>query len=318
MRAIQIQAAGAKPTVTEIPAPTEVAADQVRVHVAVSALSNLAKRVATGAHYSADDVYPKTVGLDGVGTLDDGTYVYFDHPLGGALAEEVIVPIAHVMEIPASLDPVNAAALPNPGMSSYAALTYRAQLQAGETVLINGATGVAGQLAVKMAYALGAKKVIATGRRAEALNATGADITIASNQLDLTDADSRAAYGASLATVAGEVDVVLDYLYGPSAEVLLTALAQTTAGSHPVRYVEVGAMAGATLNLPASLLRSSKLSIMGSGLQAVDTVDLQTAVEQTYQLAGRYGWQVPTQAFELSDIATAWTAPNNPRAVITF
>ncbi|SUP61011.1 ethanol-active dehydrogenase/acetaldehyde-active reductase [Weissella viridescens] len=179
-----------------------------------------------------------------MGTLDDGTYVYFDHPLGGALAEEVIVPIAHVMEIPASLDPVNAAALPNPGMSSYAALTYRAQLQAGETVLINGATGVAGQLAVKMAYALGAKKVIATGRRAEALNATGADITIASNQLDLTDADSRAAYGASLATVAGEVDVVLDYLYGPSAEVLLTALAQTTAGSHPVRYVEVGLWPG--------------------------------------------------------------------------
>ncbi|RRG18144.1 zinc-binding alcohol dehydrogenase family protein [Weissella viridescens] len=318
MKAIQIKVAGGDPVVAEIPVPTEVAADQVRVHVQASALSNLAKRVATGAHYSADDVYPKTVGLDGVGTLDDGTYVYFDHPLDGALAEEVIVPIDHVMEIPTRLDPVTAAALPNPGMSSYAALIYRAQLRPGETVLINGATGVAGQLAVKMAYALGAKKVIATGRRAEALNATGADVTIASNQLDLTNPESRAAYGASLATVAGKVDVVLDYLYGPSAEVLLTTLAQTTAGSHPVRYVEVGAMAGATLTLPASLLRSSKLSLMGSGLQAVDAADLQDAVANTYQLAGQYGWQVPTRAFSFDEIATAWTAPNNPRAVITF
>lgn len=319
MRAIQINEAGGQPVLTDIPAPATVDADQVLINVKAVALSNLAKRVAQGQHYSSDAHYPKTVGLDGVGELADGTPVYFDQPMdGGTLAEQVVVPLERVLELPNGLDLNQAAALANPGMSSVAALVYRAHVKPGETVLINGATGVAGTLAVKIARLLGAEKVIVTGRRAAALAQTGADVMIASEGLDLEQTEDRAAYAQSIGAVASSVDVVLDYLYGASAEILLDVLAKKTAGSHTVRFVQIGSMAGTTIQLPASVLRASKIELMGSGLQSVDADDLQDAIEHVYQLAQRYDLTVPVQTFDVAQINQAWDAGNNPRTVITF
>lgn len=76
---------------------------------------------------------------------------------------------------------MTATAIANPGMSSWAAYKERARLRAGETVLVNGATGAAGRLAVQIAKHLGAAKVIATGRDLDALKSVaglGADVTI--------------------------------------------------------------------------------------------------------------------------------------------
>ena len=95
--------------------------------------------------------------------------VYFVLPRApyGSMAEQAVVPSAHCVPLPDELDDVTAAAIANPGMSSWAAYTERARLKAGETVLVNGATGTAGRLAVQIAKYLGARKVIATGRNAE-------------------------------------------------------------------------------------------------------------------------------------------------------
>ena len=88
------------------------------------------------------------------------------------MAEATVAPSASCLPLPDDLDDVTAAAIANPGMSSWAAFKERAKLKAGETVLVNGATGAAGRLAVQIAKHLGAKKVIATGRNAEALKSS--------------------------------------------------------------------------------------------------------------------------------------------------
>jgi NADPH:quinone reductase-like Zn-dependent oxidoreductase len=123
------------------------------------------------------------VGVDGVGRLDDGRRVYFvlPKPPLGSMSERTVVRSEQCVALPDGLDDVTAAAIANPGMSAWAALKERAELAAGETVLVNGATGTAGRLAVQIAKYMGARKVIATGRNIEALKSLahlGADVTI--------------------------------------------------------------------------------------------------------------------------------------------
>ena len=123
------------------------------------------------------------LGADGVGQLEDGTRVYFAFPRApvGAMAERVAVRGDLTIPLPANLDDITAAALANPGMSSWAALTERCDFRPGESVLINGATGASGRLAVQIARHLGAGRIVATGRRAQmasALTALGADAFI--------------------------------------------------------------------------------------------------------------------------------------------
>ncbi len=142
----------------------------------------------------------------------------------------------------------------NPGMSAWASLVTRAQLQAGETVLINGATGSAGQLAGADCPLSGGEKIIATGRNAQTLAALDADECI-----QLT-ADDKTLSGQFSATSAARIDVVIDYLWGHSAEVLLPALAKYTPAGRPVRYVQVGSLAGAdiALNGAGSAFRTAR------------------------------------------------------------
>src|SRR5271170_6712826 len=153
------------------------------VQVRASALSQLTKSRASGSHYSSDGHFPAVAGTDGVGRTTRGQRVYFVLPeaLFGALAEKSLVKAQHCIPLPDDLDDIIAAAIANPGMSAWAAMMERAHLKTGETVLVNGATGTAGRLAVQLAKYLGAAKVIATGRNQDELEdvrALGADVTI--------------------------------------------------------------------------------------------------------------------------------------------
>ena len=182
-------------------------------------------------------------GFDGVGRLDDGRRVYFALPRApyGSMGEWTVASSAHCVALPDGLDDVTAAAIANPGMSSWAAYKERAMLSAGETVLVNGATGTAGRLAVQIAKHLGAAKVIATARNLEALKsvaALGADVTI-----PLVE-DAAALENVFKEQFAAGVDVVIDYLWGPSAERLLTAAAKAGKDAVPIRFVQVGAVSG--------------------------------------------------------------------------
>jgi len=270
---------------------------------------------AAGRHYSSGKSLPLVPGADGVGYLPDGQRVYFAFSRApvGAMADVVAVDAQQCVAVPAAVDDVTAAAIANPGMSSWVALTLRANFQAGESVLINGAAGASGRLAIQIARHLGAGRIVATARNPEheaALTALGADAFIALDQPEeaLTDAfvDEIAANG---------VDVVLDYLWGPSAGCLLNAIASETATA---RFVNIGSMAGMTLPLSAGALRSTNLVLMGSGLGSVSKAELVEVVGQVLTAVEPAGLQVNAVAVPASQVAEAWQNTTMQRQVLTF
>ena len=212
------------------------------------------------------------------------------------------------LRLPDAADDVTVAAMMNPGMSSWAALKARAQYVTGENILILGATGIAGQLAVQIAKLLGAQKVIAAGRNPEALAklaALGADAVISLEQ----DRDALvAAFRQQLAET--KIDIVLDYLWGAPAESLLAAISQKGlkhAGAR-VRYVQVGNSAGSTISLEAATLRSSGLEMLGSGFGSASLQQIMQAVGEFLEAATKAKMEIPTKVAPLRDVEAAWNS----------
>ncbi|TAL94284.1 MAG: zinc-binding alcohol dehydrogenase family protein [Paraburkholderia sp.] len=288
------------------------------VQVRAAALSQLVKSQASGRHYSSGKTLPLVPGVDGVGLLPDGRRVYFAFPRGpfGAMAHTTVVKTAYCVPVPDDVDDVTAAAIGNPGMSSWAALTERAHFQRGENVLINGATGVSGRLAIQIARHLGANKVIVTGRNAksiEGLAALGADVLIP------LDAPAGALTETFRDTLRSHrVDVILDYLYGPSAESLLGAVGGHSGEAEPrIRFVQIGSLAGNTINVPASALRSSGLEMMGSGLGSVSNERLLGAIGGLLKAVVSGGFSIEADAVPLTNVESAWTGEASARTVFT-
>jgi len=189
--------------------------NEVIVHVRAAALKPVDKQMASGSHYAAFRELPVVCGMDGVGCLDDGTRVFFARRRSpyGSMAQRTIVSPSHSFPIPDDIDDDIAAAVVNPSLSAWGALAWRAQLTVGETVLILGATGVTGKLAVQTAKLLGAGRVIAAGRNEQALNTLhdlGADTTI---RLDNPD---RISQRLSLAKLARPVSTLSSTISGAS------------------------------------------------------------------------------------------------------
>jgi NADPH:quinone reductase-like Zn-dependent oxidoreductase len=292
-----------------------VAPGEVAIAVTAAALSQLAKGRASGAHYSSSGEYPFVAGVDGVGRLADGRRVYFvlPEPPYGSMAEQVAIRPARCLPVPDGLDDVTAAAVANPGMSSWAAFKERARLAAGETVLVNGATGSAGRLAVQIAKHLGAGRVIATGRNVEALAslaALGADATVP------LETDRAALDGALEEQFAKGIDIVVDYLWGPSAERILAAAARSSRGARPVRFVQIGSISGDRIELPGAVLRSTAIELMGSGIGSVPLERLIQAIGGVLQAAAPGGLKIATQAIPLSAVAAAWNAKGDSRRTV--
>ncbi|MFP3505257.1 quinone oxidoreductase family protein [Burkholderia sp. SIMBA_062] len=305
MKAAVVTGAGERPVHMEFDAPHAMPGHCL-IDVTASALSRLAQGRAAGTHYSSERRYPFVVGVDGVGRLDDGRRVYFfGAPVPfGAMAERTIVPDAQCVPLPDGLDDITAAAIAIPGMSSWAALIERARFVAGETVLVNGATGTSGRLAVRIAKHLGAAKVIATGRNAvalEALLSAGADAVVSLQQ---DDADLARALEPHFR--AG-VDVVLDYLWGASAQTLLGAAAKATPGGRRLRFVQIGSIGGADLLVPGAVLRATAVELMGSGLGSVSPAGLLAAVRGVFAAAGPARLTIDTRAVPLSAVGEHWS-----------
>src|SRR6202162_5181355 len=173
---------GKPPRAGQFPDPIP-AEGEVVVHVRAASLKPVDKQMAAGTHYASFRELPAVCGLDGVGVLDDGTRVFFAGPRRpyGAMAERTVVRRGQCFAVPDSLSDDMAAALPNPGVSAWLTLKERAKLLPGQSVLILGATGVTGKLAVQIAKILGAGRVIAAGRNESVLNSLlelGADTII--------------------------------------------------------------------------------------------------------------------------------------------
>lgn len=322
MKAAIVTAAGMKPTFGEFQSPVGREGLEV-ITVTAAALTNLTIGRAAGSHYSADNHYPFIPGVDGVGTLADGRRVYFAMPERpfGAMAEQTLVDVRRTINLPDTLDDVAAAALANPGMSCFAALVERARLLAGETVLINGATGSAGLIAVQVAKQLGAGKVIVTGRNVqelEALRPLGADVVI---PFDLRPENPQGVehFEQALASAFAEgLDVVVDYLWGTSARTIIAAIAKAVEDAHPVRFIQVGEASREPVELPAAALRSSAIQIMGSGLKSVPLPKLLEGIRQTFDLAALGKLYLPTKVVSLSTVTENWGSPGKPRLVFTL
>jgi NADPH:quinone reductase-like Zn-dependent oxidoreductase len=301
-------------------ADPEPAEGSVLVRVHAAALSNLVKGQASGAHYSSGGQLPFVPGHDGVGTLPDGTRVYFIGPPApfGAMAEWSLASPRRTIPVPDAVDDVTAAALGNPGLASWGALIGRARFQPGESVLINGATGVAGQQAIQVAKYLGAKRVVATGRAEsmlEKLRALGADETIWLGH------SHEALIGAFRQALAG-IDVVLDYIWGPSAECILAAAQGHGApeGEPRIRYVQIGAISGDPISIRGQWLRSSGVELMGSGLGSLPAAAIVEALKTMFTAAATSAFRIETDPTPLSDVESAWNraTPSGRRIVFTM
>jgi NADPH:quinone reductase-like Zn-dependent oxidoreductase len=314
MKAAIVWEAGKPPVCGEFkdPAPT---AGEIPIAVVAAALSPLAKSRASGAHYSSSHRFPFVAGVDGVGRLDDGRRVYFFLPREpyGAMAEKAVAPGTQCVRLPDGLDDITAAAIANPGMSSWAAFKERVKLVAGENVLINGATGTAGRLAVQIAKYLGAKTVIATGRNVEVLKSLaslGADVAI-----PLVE-DGDALEEAFKEQFAEGVDIVIDYLWGKSAERLLSAAAKAGEPSVPIRFVQVGSASGSEITLPSAVLRSSGIELLGSGLGSVPVERLVAAIAELLQAALAGDFQIETKAVALSEVEQVWSKDTGAARIV--
>lgn len=312
MKAAIVSQAGKTPAFGDFAEPV-AADDEHLIAVTAAAISQLTRARAAGRHYSSSGGFPFVAGVDGVGRLEDGSRAYFvlSRAPFGAMAERSVAPAAHCVPLPGALDDVTAAAIANPGMSSWAALTERARLRAGETVLINGATGASGRLAVEIARHLGADRVIATGRNIEVLGSLGADavVTLAGDDDEIESAlEPHFAQG---------VDVVLDYLWGSSARAALIAGAKAGRDGVPLRFVQIGSVSGPEIALPAAVLRSSAIELMGSGIGSIPLDRLIAAVTGVLEAAVEAGLAIPVETLPLEQVEQAWAYDGPARMVVT-
>lgn len=313
MRAAVVNVMGQPPKYQPFPDPTPGEGEAL-IRVRAAGLHPIVKALAAGAHYAGGTEVPMIPGVDGVGTLEDGSRVYFGFARKpwGTMCEQTVAPRSKCLPLPDQIDDLQAAAIANPGMSAWLSLKERAALSPGETVLILGATGVAGHLAIQAARHLGARRVIAAGRNVDALAGQPVDAVIA---LGLPDEAVREAF---LLEAAKGIDVVLDYLWGRPTELLLEAIAK---GFRPeitrsTRLVEVGESAGKTISLPGATLRSVDLKMLGSGFGSVSLDRVLAAIPTLFSLAAAGTLRVDVEPLPLAEVESAWTRTEKGRRIV--
>ena len=294
MKAAVLHEHGAPPQYGEFDEPRAIDG-HVIVDVEAAGVHHLDLAKASGTFYAGPPPLPSVVGGDGVGRLPDGRRVFFDSVLTpyGSMAERTVVPQDAVFEIADGVDSAVAAALGNTGLAAWLALEWRARLERGETVLVLGATGAVGSAAVQIARELGAGRLIAADLPGERLARLGADAVVEiKDDNDLTAAFKDAAPDG--------VDVIIDPLWGPPA---LAALGAARRGA---RHVQIGQIASPTLTLPAPLVRSIALNLMGFAVFYAPLEVRRAAYVRVTELAARGGLTVHLEVLPLAEIGTAW------------
>ncbi len=308
MNAAVVQSFTAPPVYTTFDAPTAKEGEQL-VTVKAAALHQIVKALANGTHYGSNGELPFIPGVDGVGLLADGSRVYFGgtrFPYG-TFCEQTAISGQMIIPLPDGLPDELAAAIANPAMSSWVALSARAKFVAGESVLILGATGTSGQLAVQIAKRRGARHIAAVGRNPEALaklSSLGADTIISLDQ-------SPEALAATFRSVikSNGIDIVLDYLWGAPAEALIGTLTERGGLTHSasrVRYVNIGSTAGPTISVAAATLRSSGLELLGSGFGSASMEQLRDSVAEFFTECAKSPFEFSLKTAPLSQVTALW------------
>ena len=285
-----------------VPSPGEfeepAAADgQAVVEVLAAGLNPVDVAICAGRFYAGKPPLPSVAGREGVGTLDGGR-VYFDAPITpfGSMAERALIDPASTYAVPDGLDEGVAVALGISGLAAWLALTWRAELQPGEHVLVLGASGVLGQIAVQAAKLLGAARVVAAARSAEGLErclALGADAAVRLGEPDDLPAALREA-------AEDRIDVVLDPVYGEPF------VAAVNAASFGARLVQIGAGAGAEATIPSAPIRGKMLVLMGHTNFAAPPEVKREAYGKLAEAAARGEIVVDVDRIPLDRVAEAW------------
>ncbi|GIZ36725.1 hypothetical protein CKM354_000019200 [Cercospora kikuchii] len=300
MRQAQISTWGSIPQlfdVPDLPAPSQ---NEVRVKVEATGVHRVVRSRASGKHYSAEHL-PHIPGIDGVGTTEDGQRVYFITFATGTISDYINVSKSSIFPVPDDVCARQIAGALNPAMSSWMAFKGRtSNLPPDFTVLILGATSASGRVAISLARALGAKKVIGAARNTTVLENLDLDqiITIAceAEQTDFSNLD--------------DVDVVLDYVYGP----LATHLFESLQTPKPVQYVHIGALSTTEISLPGHVLRSKDITIRGSG---PGSWSMQSFMKTLPDLlaAMRHVQEQPIRVAKFEDIEQEWEHSGPERLV---
>lgn len=323
MKAAVMYQKGGLPQYTDFQEPTVQNDDEVLVTVKAVAIKHFDKGVAAGSHYSSEA--PKEngriIGGDGVCLLADGTRVY-GIGISGMLAQKATIRKNYFAPVPDGLDDATAAALPNAVMGAAMGLKFKACIQSGDVVLINGATGFTGRVAVQIAKHYGAKKVIATGRNQQSLDellSLGADEVVSVLQDDES-------FKTQLTAIhqATPIDIIIDYLWGHTAEMILACLKGDGSFTNRIRYVSIGSMGGDLIQLSAANLRSVDLQLTGSGLGSWSKQQVgqlfSEILPEMFHLAAQGKLKVETIQVKLENIAELWNldVPGGQRLVVTI
>jgi NADPH2:quinone reductase len=293
VRAALISELGRPPAPAELPSPS---GDGVLVDVLASSLNPVDLAVGSGSFYGGHPPLPFVPGCECVGRVDGRLVYVFGRGFGlqrdGGLAEQALAPEDAVYDVPEGADPALAAALGIAGLAGWMPVAWRAPVREDDVVLVLGATGTAGLVAVQGAKALGARRVIAAGRDEQGLErarAYGADAVVR------IDAD----FAAALAEEE-KPTLVVDPLWGEPAQVAAEAAAPNA------RLVQLGQAAGATATLASATIRGKQLDILGYSNFAVPRDDLQREYARLVQLSIEGRVRLDLDRYPLARVAEAW------------
>ncbi len=314
MKAAVIKNEGAAPVYTEFAEPV-VGEHRQLVELVAAGIHPVVRALAGGTHYGSRGSWPLIPGVDAVARTGDGQLVYTgftEHPYG-TFAERLSVPMT--IPLPAGADPIQVAGGLNPGLSSWVPLRGRQAEGPLGTVLVLGATGVAGTVAVQSALALGADHVVAVGRNQAALERlAGQRVSTAA----LVGEPGPDGFALAAALAEHRPSTVLDFVWGQPAELTFAALSRAGLDDdqQPCVYIEIGASAGATAAVPAALLRSTAITVKGSGAGSAKLSELMAELPLFMARIADGSVRVPVSAVPLTDVESAWQGDEPGRRTV--
>lgn len=304
-----IRRPGVRPHIAEVVLPPHEAGTTL-LDVVAAPLNPLDLLIASGEFHSARHDSPYVPGGECVGIVAEsevypiGSMVYAEcHPspeTPGALATRVRVHDYSVLPLPVGIDPILAAAVGNSGVAAYLPLIDVAGLRHGNTVLILGATGAVGQLAIQISRLMGAGRVVGVARDQQALDrvlSIGADAVVC-----IGEGDGVAELAARFVEAAGPVDIVLDGLFGAPLEAALVACQMHA------RVVNIGHLAGATAEISAGVLRGKQLTVSGFAGLHLPLEAKRAALNWLWEAAANGFLELQISTVPLSELPSAWDA----------
>jgi NADPH:quinone reductase-like Zn-dependent oxidoreductase len=311
VKAAVVSSFATPPRYQDFAVPVPATDDEMLVDVIAAGLHPRVRSQADGSHYTSTGELPLVPGIDGVGRGADGRLRYFvlDDTASGSLAEKTVVDVRRSLVLPRGSDPVAIAAAMNPAMGAWLALRCRVPFKKRQNVLIVGATGNAGRMAVQVAKHLGAAEIIATGRsqdRLAALPALGATATLAFDD-------------ARLGPVAREVDVVLDYVWGDAtAKAMSVIVTERADRDRPLTWIAIGSVASPTCAIPSAALRATRLQIVGSGIGSIPGRDIVGELPALMKEIARGMFRIDARPTPLADVENVWLTAQTTSERLVF